>query len=393
LNININDLLALAIEKNASDIHLKVGNHPIIRVNGELIPLVNHKKILPEDTMEISNIILNRRQKEKFQRDMEIDLAYSVSGLGRFRCNIFYQRGAIGIAMRVIPTKVFTIRELNLPPILETICMEKRGLVLVTGTTGCGKSTTLAAMIDYINSKRVEHIITIEDPIEFLHKDKKSIINQREVGVDSSTFATTLRSALRQDPDVILVGEMRDYETIEIALLAAETGHLVLSTLHTLDATETINRIISVFPPHYQKQIRIQLASVIKSVTSQRLLPRSDGKGRVPAVEVMITTPFIRDCIITKEKTHLIRDAIKQGVSQYGMQTFDQSIFMLYQKKFISLEDALKYASNPDEFKLRVLGVQSTGEMTLEEMEKKMMEIQEEFEKEKIEKKEKVEKY
>ncbi|MEW6457216.1 MAG: type IV pilus twitching motility protein PilT [Acidobacteriota bacterium] len=393
--MNINDILAIAMEKKASDIHLKVGNCPIIRINGELISLSNQKKILPEDTIEISNIIMNRRQKEKFQNDMEIDLAYSVSGLGRFRCNIFYQRGAIGIVMRVIPTKIFTIRELNLPPIIENICMEKRGLILVTGTTGSGKSTTLAAMIDYINSTRVEHIITIEDPIEFLHRDKKGIINQREVGVDSSTFATALRSALRQDPDVILVGEMRDYETIEIALLAAETGHLVLSTLHTLDATETINRIITVFPPHYQKQIRIQISSVIKSVISQRLLPRSDGKGRVPAVEVMIGTPFIRDCIVNKEKTHLIRDAIKQGVSQYGMQTFDQSIFMLYQKKYISLEDALKWASNPDEFKLRVLGVQSTGEMTLEEMEKRIMETQQDLEKEKVDKKDKfkIEKY
>jgi twitching motility protein PilT len=250
--------------------------------------------------------------------------------------------------------------------------MEKRGLVLVTGTTGSGKTTTLAAMIDYINTHRVEHIITIEDPIEYLHRDKKSIVNQREVGVDTESFATALRSALREDPDVILVGEMRDYETIETAIVAAETGHLVLSTLHTLDAPETINRIISVFPPYHHKQVRIQLASVLKAVISMRLLPRADGNGRVPAVEVMITTPFIRDCIINKEKTHLIREAIKQGVSQYGMQTFDQSLFKLYEAKLITLEEALKWASNPDELRLKIMGIQSASEMTIEEMEKKM---------------------
>ncbi len=302
-------------------------------------------------------------------------MAYSVPGLGRFRCNIFYQRGAIGLVLRIIPSKIRTIRELILPPVLEEICMEKRGLVLVTGTTGSGKTTTLAAMIDYINTNRVEHIITIEDPIEYLHRDKKSLVNQREVGVDTESFATALRSALREDPDVILVGEMRDYETIETAIVAAETGHLVLSTLHTLDAPETINRIISVFPPYHHKQIRIQLASVLKAVISMRLLPRADGNGRVPAVEVMITTPFIRDCIINKEKTHLIREAIKQGVSQYGMQTFDQSLFKLYESKLITLEEALKWASNPDELKLKVMGIQSASEMTLEEMEKKMAAI------------------
>jgi twitching motility protein PilT len=256
--------------------------------------------------------------------------------------------------------------------VLEKICTEQRGLILCTGTTGSGKSTTLAAMIDYINAQRCEHIITIEDPIEFLHRDKKSIVNQREVEVDTRSFAAALRSALRQDPDVILVGEMRDYETIETAITAAETGHLVLSTLHTLDATETVNRIISVFPPHQQKQIRLQLAGVVKAVISMRLIPRADGHGRVPGVEVMIATPFIRDCIINKEKTKLIHEAIAAGVSQYGMQTFDQSIFQLYKKELITYDEALRRASNPDEFKLKIQGIQSSSDMAAEEMERTM---------------------
>ncbi len=255
-----------------------------------------------------------------------------------------------------------------LPNILEKICEERRGLILCTGTTGSGKSTTLAAMIDYINSHRTEHIITVEDPIEFLHRDKKSIVNQREVEVDTKSFSQALRSALRQDPDVILVGEMRDYETIETALTAAETGHLVLSTLHTLDATETINRIISVFPPHQQKQIRLQLAAVLKAVVSLRLLPRADGLGRVPAAEVLISTNYIRDCIENKEKTKLIKDAITQGTSQYGMQTFDQSIYTLYRNGLITLDEALRRATNPDEFKLKIQGVQSTSDIAREEM-------------------------
>jgi twitching motility protein PilT len=255
-----------------------------------------------------------------------------------------------------------------LPTVLEKICEERRGLILCTGTTGSGKSTTLAAMIDYINSHRTEHIITVEDPIEFLHRDKKSIVNQREVEVDTKSFSQALRSALRQDPDVILVGEMRDYETIETALTAAETGHLVLSTLHTLDATETINRIISVFPPHQQKQIRLQLAAVLKAVVSLRLLPRADGLGRVPAAEVLISTNYIRDCIENKEKTKLIKDAITQGTSQYGMQTFDQSIYTLYRNGLITLDEALRRASNPDEFKLKIQGIQSTSDIAREEM-------------------------
>jgi twitching motility protein PilT len=275
----------------------------------------------------------------------------------------------VGLVLRLIPARILTIRELLLPPVLERIAMEERGLVLVTGTTGSGKSTTLAAMIDHINANRNVHIVTIEDPIEFLHRDKKSIVNQREVDVDTRSFAVALRSALRQDPDVILVGEMRDFETIETALLAAETGHLVFSTLHTLDATETVNRIIAVFPPHQQKQIRIQLAAVLKAIISMRLLPRADGLGRVPAVEVLISTAYIRDCIEQKEKTKLIRDAIAAGTSQYGMQTFDQSLYALYKQGLITLEEALRRATNPDELRLRIQGIQSTADMSREEME------------------------
>ncbi len=280
--MHINDLLKIAAERRASDLHIKVGSHPVIRVDGELVPLVELKRLMQEDTIAMAFSIMSSRQKEKFKNNYEIDIAYSVPGLGRFRCNIFQQRGTVGMVLRVIPVKILSIRELMLPLILEKIAEERRGLILCTGTTGSGKSTTLAAMIDYINAHRTEHIMTVEDPIEFLHRDKKSIVNQREVEVDTKSFSQALRSALRQDPDVILVGEMRDYETIETALTAAETGHLVLSTLHTLDATETINRIISVFPPHQQKQIRLQLAAVLKAVVSLRLLPRADGLGRVP---------------------------------------------------------------------------------------------------------------
>ena len=368
--MHINDLLKIAAERRASDLHIKVGSHPVIRVDGDLVPLVELKRLMQEDTIAMAFSIMSSRQKEKFKNNYEIDIAYSVPGLGRFRCNIFQQRGTVGMVLRVIPVKILSIRELMLPTVLEKIAGETRGLILCTGTTGSGKSTTLAAMIDFINSHRTEHIMTVEDPIEFLHRDKKSIVNQREVEVDTKSFSQALRSALRQDPDVILVGEMRDYETIETALTAAETGHLVFSTLHTMDATETVNRIISVFPPHQQKQIRLQLASVLRSVLSQRLVPRADGKGRVPAVEVLISTPYIRDCIVDKEKTHLIHGAIAQGTSQYGMQTFDQSIFSLYELGYVSYEEALRWASNVDEFKLRVQGISTTADLAREKMER-----------------------
>ncbi|MCZ6746439.1 MAG: type IV pilus twitching motility protein PilT [Acidobacteria bacterium] len=367
--MHINDLLKIACERGASDLHLKVGSHPVIRVDGRLTPLLDTKRLLQEDTISMAFAIMSGRQKQKFKENLEIDFAYSVPGFGRFRCNVFQQRGAVGLVLRVIPAKILTVRDLLLPPVMETVAEERRGLILVTGTTGSGKSTTLAAMLDYINSTRTEHIMTIEDPIEFLHRDKKSLVNQREVEVDTKNFAQALRSALRQDPDVILVGEMRDYETIETALTSAETGHLVLSTLHTLDATETIHRIITVFPPHQQKQIRLQLASVLKAVISMRLIPRADGKGRVPAVEVLRSTGYIRECIEVKEKTKLIRDAIATGTSQYGMQTFDQSIFQLYKKDLITLEEALRRATNPDEFRLKIQGIESTADAALGEME------------------------
>ncbi|PJB77042.1 MAG: type IV pili twitching motility protein PilT [Acidobacteria bacterium CG_4_9_14_3_um_filter_49_7] len=370
--MHINDLLKIATERGASDLHLKVGSHPVLRINGKLSSLTETKKLMQEDTIAMGFSLMNARQKQKFKETLEIDIAYSVPGLGRFRCNIFQQRGTVGLVLRVIPVKIRTIRDLTLPKVIEKICQEQRGLVLCTGTTGSGKSTTLAGMIDYINSTRTEHVITIEDPIEFLHRDKKSIINQREIGVDTRNFAGALRSALRQDPDVILVGEMRDYETIETALTAAETGHLVLSTLHTLDATETINRIISVFPPHQQKQIRLQLSQVLKAVISMRLVPRLDSKGRVPACEILISTPYIRSLIEEKEKTKLIHDSIAGGTSQYGMQTFDQSLFFLYKQELITYDEALKRASNPDEFKLRIQGIQSTTDMSREMMEMSM---------------------
>src|SRR5205814_2247765 len=324
--ISIDDLLRRAVESKASDLHLKVGNHPYLRVDGLLTPLTDVPRVTPEEILSMAFSMMTNRQKHKFKETAELDMAYGVAGLGRFRVNVFQQRGNVGMVLRVIPTKIRTTEELNLPPVISKICEEQRGLVLVTGTTGSGKSTTLAAMIDRINANRADHLITIEDPIEFLHRDKKSFINQREVEVDTANFSTALRAALRQDPDVILVGEMRDLETISTALLAAETGHLVLSTLHTLDATETIQRIIAIFSPHQQQSIRMQLASVLKAVISMRLVRKADGKGRAPAVEILISTALIRDCIIHPEKTSLIREAIAQGRSQYGMQTFDQSL-------------------------------------------------------------------
>jgi twitching motility protein PilT len=367
--MNINDLLKIAVDRKASDLHLKVGSHPVIRVDGELLALPELKRLMQEDTIAMAFSIMNARQKQRFKEELELDIAYQVPGLGRFRCNVFQQRGAVGLVLRVIPARIQSIRELMLPPVLERICEERRGMILCTGTTGSGKSTSLAAMIDYINASRTEHIITIEDPIEFLHRDKKSIVNQREIDVDTRAFSGALRSALRQDPDVLLVGEMRDYETIETALLAAETGHLVFSTLHTLDATETINRIISVFPPHHQKQIRIQIAQVLKSVISLRLVPRADGIGRVPAAEVLISTAYIRECIENKEKTKYIREQIALGTSQYGMQTFDQSLYQLFKSGLITLDEALKRATNPDEFRLKIQGVQFTADISRDQME------------------------
>ncbi len=366
--MHVNDLLKIAVERSASDLHLKVGSFPMARVHGNLVRVTEEQRLDHESLVEMAASIMSATQRQRFKDAQEIDLAYSVPGLGRFRCNVFQQRGTIGMVLRVIPVTVKGLDELGLPEVLKTIASEERGLVLVTGTTGSGKSTSLAAMVDHINQTRATHVITIEDPIEYLHKDNLSIVTQREIGVDTRSFAYALRSALRQDPDVVLVGEMRDMETIETALHAAETGHLVFSTLHTLDATETINRIISVFPPHQQKQVRLQLAVVLRAAVAMRLIPRADGLGRVPALEVLRATPFIKDCIVDKEKTHLIQGSIAQGTSQYGMQTFDQSIFNLYAQDLITYEEALRWASNVDEFKLRVQGISTTSDSARDQM-------------------------
>jgi twitching motility protein PilT len=366
--MQIEDILKVAVEQKASDVHLKVGGVPMVRVNGDLRAMAEFGRLSPEDMLNLAFSIMSNKSKQRFKDVNEADFAYGLPGIGRFRVNVFQQRGNVGMVLRVVPTRIRSVEELILPAVIEKICDERRGMILVTGTTGSGKSTTLAAMVDRINMMRPDHIITIEDPIEFLHRDKKGIVNQREVDVDTVSFANALRAALRQDPDVILVGEMRDVETISTALTAAETGHLVMSTLHTLDATETIQRIIAVFPQQEQQQIRLQLASVLKAVISQRLIPRADGEGRIPAVEVLITTAYIRDCIINPEKTAYIRDSISQGGSQYGMITFDQSIYDSWSKGLITYDTALAMASNADEFKLKVQGIGSAAEMARAQM-------------------------
>ncbi len=360
--MELNEILKVAIKGGASDIHLKTGLPPLFRVDGALVPLRDGERITIEEMKAMAFSMMNPVQKARYEEDREADLAYGIPGLGRFRVNIFQQRGTIGIVLRVIPFGVKTTEELNLPEIVKKISREHRGLILVTGTTGSGKSTTLASMIEQINSERTSHIMTIEDPIEFLIRDRRSIVNQREIGVDTHSFANALRGALRQDPDVILVGEMRDFETIETALTAAETGHLVMSTLHTLDATETINRIISVFPPYQQKQVRLQLSTVLKAVISQRLVPRADGKGRVPALEVLVSTGLIRELISDKERTKEIPDAINKGYTTYGMQSFDQSLMQLVKEGLVTYEEALKNVSNPDDFALRYRGIASTSD-------------------------------
>jgi len=369
--MNLNDLLKMTIEKKASDLHLKVGVPPIIRVDGRLISLETEKRTTQEEALSTAIGIMNPVQKARFLEKKELDMAYAVPGMGRFRVNVFQQRGSVGMVFRMVPGKILSFDDLMLPTVLQKIGSEQRGLILVTGTTGSGKSTTLAALIDHINMSRTSNIVTIEDPIEFLHRDKKSIVNQREIGSDTFSFSDALRSALRQDPDVILVGEMRDFETISTALTAAETGHLVLSTLHTLDASETVNRIITVFPPYQQRQVRMQLASVVKGIISQRLVARADGTGRVPAVEVMLGTLSVREAIIDETKTRQIATIIAGGQLHYGMQTFDQSLLMLYKKGIITYNEALMTASNPDDFALKVKGIQSTSDLAMEADEKR----------------------
>ena len=355
--MDLTELLHRVVQAGASDLHLKAGNYPIMRVHGSLRPDRDSPKLDPETLRTLATALIPDALAARFVAEHEVDFSHSVSGLGRFRCNVFKQRATVAMALRVIPMEVSSIEELDLPPVLIKVAEEERGLILLTGTTGSGKSTTLASLIRHINSTRSAHIMTVEDPIEYLHQDRKAIVSQREVDVDTRSFGTALRSALRQDPDVILVGEMRNLNTIETGLTAAETGHLVMSTVHTLDATETINRLVTVFPTHQHAQVRQQLASVLKAVISQRLLPRADGTGRCVAVEVMLNTPFVRECISDPERTHLIIEALSTGATQYGMQTFDQSIFSLYERGLVSYDTALRAASNPDEFKLRIQGV------------------------------------
>ncbi len=359
--MDLNRILQVAVKGGASDIHLKAGLPPIFRVDGSLLPLRDAKRLTPEDLGKVASDIMSKYQREEFQKTLDVDLAYGVPGVGRFRVNCFQQRGSIGLVFRIIPFKVNTVEELLLPEVVKRLSEERRGLILVTGATGSGKSTTMASMVDYINQTRTAHIMTVEDPIEFLIRDKRSIINQREIGNDTSSFARALKAALRQDPDVIMLGEMRDLETIEIAMTAAETGHLVISTLHTVDAAESITRIVTAFPPHMRDQARYQFANLFRGVISQRLVPRADGKGRVPAVEVMLSTARIRELILEEATARIITEQMAKGFDNYGMQTFDQSLMWLLQNGYITYEEALVQSSNPDDFALRVSGIGSTS--------------------------------
>lgn len=362
--MQLDDILKFARTAGASDVHIKAGLPPVYRIDGELKPLTKAPQLTQEMTHAMAYKIMDAKQRQRYEDIHEIDMAYGVAGLGRFRVNIFAQRGAISMVFRFIPFDIKNLDDLILPPVIKKIIAEKRGLVLVTGATGSGKSTTLAAMIDYINNHSTTHIVTIEDPIEFLHRDRRSIINQREVGTDTDNYANALRSALRQDPDVILLGEMRDIETMEIAMHAAETGHLVFSTLHTIDAGESINRIVGSFPPHHQRQIRAQLSATLKAVISQRLIPRLDGKGRVPAVEVMISTARVRELINDANRTSLLAESIQQGYISYGMQSFDQSLMSLVKRNLVSYEEAVAQSSNPDDFKLKFSGISSSSDLS-----------------------------
>ncbi len=350
------------MEKQASDLHIKTGSAPHIRVNGELAPVDSIPPSTKAETLDLAQHLLNARQREILAEKSEVDLSFGVEGLGRFRVALFHQRGSISMVFRLIPDEVLSLQALQLPEVLTEIAGERRGLILVTGTTGSGKSTTLASMINHINKTRRSHVITIEDPIEFLMRDNLAFISQREVAIDTSSFASALRSALRQDPDVIMVGEMRDLETVQIAMQAAETGHLVMSTLHTTDAIETVHRIISVFPTHQQHDIRLQLASVLNAIISMRLIRSSISGGRIPAVEILRNTELVRSLISQAERTKEIKHALETGGTQYGMQSFDQSIFEHHQKGVISTEDALQNATSPQDLKLRIQGIVSSSD-------------------------------
>jgi len=362
--VELQDLLAECATRKASDLHLKAGSRPILRIHGHLEVQDDLAPVSHEFVRRTAMTLLGEQRFGMLMEGKEMDVGYLLPGLGRFRVNMFLSQGEVRGVFRHVPQRIPAFQELHMPKVLDRLCMERRGMILVTGITGSGKSTTLAAVVDFVNKNRNDHILTIEDPIEFVHEDNKCVISQREIGQDSASFATALRAALREDPDIILVGEMRDAETMEVALHAAETGHLVLSTLHTLNATETINRIISTFPPHQEDQIRDQLASVMQGIVSQRLVVRADGKGRVPAVEVMVGTGLIRDSIRASEKTSNIPTVIAAGQAQYGMQTFDQSLLQLHREELITYETARDAATNPDDFDLKVKGILSTGEMT-----------------------------
>lgn len=359
--MNLKQMLVEMLGRKASDLHIRVGNRPHLRVNGTLEPIATDP-ITIDQIDQIVRQILNEKQFERFNIKHEMDLALSVAKLGRFRINLFRQRGTSGIAIRAVNTQVPSFEELNLPEVVRKLSGESRGLIVITGTTGSGKSTTLASMMEHMNANRQCNIMTVEDPIEYIYRDKKSIISQREVGGDTDTFASALRHAFRQDPDVILIGEVRDLDTMSISLTAADTGHLVLTTLHTMNVIETITRIISFFPPHQHQQIRLLLAGTLKAIVCQRLLARSDMPGRVPALEIMVNSGAIRECIMDPEKTVDIHELMEQGQVQYGMQTFDQSIMALYKKGLISFEEAMTQATNPDDFDLRVRGITSSAD-------------------------------
>jgi twitching motility protein PilT len=358
---NFKAILQQLVQRGGSDLHLKVGRPPTLRLHGELTPL-ELPALRPEDLKTLAEQLMTPRQVKEFTDNKECDFAIGVPGIGRFRCNVYQQRGSLCYAMRAIPYQARTLDELNLPKVLEEIALKPRGLVLVTGITGSGKSTALAAMIQHLNEHRHANVITIEDPIEFLHRDINCHINQREVGTDTATFAQALRRVLRQDPDVILIGEIRDLETLDTALKAADTGHLVFSTLHTTDATQTINRVLSFYPPHQQAEVRFSLAGALQAVVSMRLVPRADKPGRIPACEVLINTQTVRDQIRDMDKSLNIPDLIREGTVQYGMQSFDQSLMAWYRQGVISYESAVFYATSPSEFALRVQGVAGTSD-------------------------------
>ena len=347
----LDDLLTKMIEVGASDLHLKVGSPPVMRIDGDLHP-TNLDTLAPADTEAYAEGIFTQKGAKEFRDMGEADFAYGKAELGRFRVNVFRQRGSVGLVLRRVESSQMGFHDLGLPPVLEKLSMEQRGLILVTGPTGSGKTTTLASMIDYINTYRAVNIITIEDPIEVLHADKKAIVSQREIGMDTKSFDEALKRVLRQDPDVILIGEMRDAETVRAALQAAETGHLVLSTLHTIDATETVNRIIDFFPPYQQKQTRLQMAGAIKGIVSQRLMEKVDGEGRVPAVEILTMNGRVFDRIVDETQTHTLEDVIQES-EFYGMQTFDQAILKLFKDGDISFQTALAAASNPHDLRVK----------------------------------------